>query len=212
MNSPNHQAYDIRNTLLRAETKHLLHKNAPHTGNRYVVVLYNKDLNYTGESLCTRSCGIRDAPMVQTAFLPTADNETVEALRTSLLKELEKTKFAQDRCTQNKPHKKYGTNYGYFLSFGITATRKARGDRATRKAHNMNNTKHTELYAKFFAYINTLHPGIFGEDGIYHGCIIAKNSMCEWHRDETNIGHATLTALGNYTGGELLLEDMHNTH
>ena len=205
--SPPHKAYDIRNTLLRAETKYLLHKNAVHTGDRYCIVMYNKNLNYSNSSECTRSCEIQKQPMVETSFLPTVENEKVILLRKSLLDVLEKTRFPQDRGTKDKPHSKYGDNYGYFVSFGITTTRKARNDRTTRKSYNVNNLKYPVLYNLFCEYINALHPHIFGEDGVYHACIIAKNSMCMWHRDKTNIGHATLSGLGSYTGGELLLED-----
>jgi len=76
----------------------------------------------------------------------------------------------------------------------------------TRASWNPNNIKDNKLYYAFVAYINELSPNIFGEKGMYSSCIIAKNSMCQWHTDKYNIGHATLTALGDYTGGELLME------
>jgi hypothetical protein len=109
-------------------------------------------------------------------------------------------------------HSKYGTNTAHFISLGITASRKSRKARAehgllTRKSTNMNNIKYPKLYYTFHQYINELHPKIFSEDGMYHACIIAKNSQCEWHVDKHNIGHASLTCVGDYTGGQLMVEE-----
>jgi len=54
-----------------------------------------------------------------------------------------------------------------------------------------------------------LHPNLFGTTSShqFQSCIVAKNSQCEWHTDKYNIGHACFTALGDYTGGELLVEE-----
>ena len=54
-------AYGIRHRVVRADTASWLHKNAPHTGARYVIVLYNKDLNYKGSTECARSVAVRGA-------------------------------------------------------------------------------------------------------------------------------------------------------
>ncbi len=202
-----YSAYDIHNCVIQAETSVLKHKNAPHLGDRYCIVLYNKNLNYVGSQACTRSNNILNSPKVATHFLPVQDNDTVHTNRLNFVHQLKKTRFLQDRGTVGKPHSKYGDNYGYFISFGITATRKRRADRVTRKADNANNAKYSLLYQLFQQYINTLHPNIFGENGMYHACIIAKNSMCEWHTDTHNIGHAALTCVGDYVDGAFLIED-----
>ena len=58
-----HRAYDIRHRLLQADTARLRHRNAPHRrGDRYAIVLFNKDLSYKGTRECARSCAIREAP------------------------------------------------------------------------------------------------------------------------------------------------------
>ena len=58
-------------------------------------------------------------------------------------------------------------------------------------------------------YINALAPvnNFFGMeyDSLYHVCIIAKNSQCVWHK---NLGGAVLTTLRDFTGGELLVENI----
>ena len=68
------------------------------------------------------------------------------------------------------------------------------------------------LYKAVRDYINALAPvdNFFGmeHDSLYHACIIAKNSQCVWHVDKNNLGGAVLTTLGDFTGGELLIESI----
>ena len=211
-----HHSYDIRHKIVQAETSTLYHKNAPHIGDRYCIVLYNKNLSYKnyGDD-CKRSKSIREQEPRHTHYLPVFDTLSIQSYRSELLDVLKATKFPKDRCTVHKDtagHSKYGTNIAHFISLGITASRKSRKERAeqgllTRKSVNMNNIKYPKLYYAFSQYINELHPNIFGENAMYHACIIAKNSQCEWHVDKYNIGHASLTCVGDYTGGELMVEE-----
>lgn len=210
-----HRSFDIKHKIIQAETSTLLHKNAPHTGDRYCIVLYNKNLNYVNGDECKRSATIKKQEPITTHYLPVFDTLPVREYRKELLHVLSTTKFPEDRCSLSKGkagHSKYGTNDAHFISLGITASRKNRETRAeqgllTRKSTNMNNIKYPKLYYAFHQYINELHPNLFGEDAMYHACIIAKNSQCEWHTDKYNIGHAALTCVGDYEGGELLVED-----
>jgi len=207
-------SYDIKNKLLQAETSVLRHKNDTHSGDRYCIVLYNKNMNYKNSTCCTRSIAIQDHPYINTNYMKVSDNKSVDTLRGELLDILDNTTFHKDRCTvsdSNAGHSKYGKNTGQFLSFGMTASRKSRETRAdmglyTRQSENMNNSKYSKLYTIFCEYINGLHPNIFGSESIYSSCIIAKNSQCQWHIDKFNIGTACLSCVGNYTGGNLLLE------
>lgn len=202
--------YDIRHQLLQADTSALLHRGLPWEGKRYCVVLFNKDLNYAGESLCERSNRLKERATVDTGFLLTNAGAVVSECRSQLLAQLEKVSFPKDRCTLGKhgprPHSKYGTNKAQFISFGITATRKKREGRATRQASNMNNSKYPQLYAAFCQYMDALAPGMFGPTAQYHACIISKDSQCELHTDQHNIGPATLTTLGDFTGGQFQIE------
>ncbi len=211
-----HRSFDIKHKIIQAETSTLLHKNAPHKGDRYCIVLYNKNLNYVnGGDECKRSITIQKQEPITTHYLPVFDTLPVQEYRTELLHILSTTKFPKDRCSalsKSITHSKYGTNSAQFISLGITASRKSRETRAkegfiTRKSINMNNIKYPKLYYAFHQYINELHPNLFGENAMYHACIIAKNSQCEWHTDKYNIGHAALTCVGDYEGGELLIED-----
>ena len=210
-----HRTFDIRNKIIQAETSTLLHKNAPHKGDRYCIVLYNKNLSYVSGDECKRSTTIKKQEPITTHYLPVFDTLPVREYRKELLHVLSSTKFPKDRCSalsKTVTHSKYGNNDAHFISLGITASRKNREERAeqgllTRKSTNMNNFKYPKLYYAFHQYINELHPNLFGEDAMYHACIIAKNSQCEWHTDKYNIGHAALTCVGDYEGGELLVEE-----
>ena len=86
----------------------------------------------------------------------------------------------------------------------VRAAREARG-LVTRATVNANNRTYAALYQALRAYLDALAPGLFGPTGTYHACIVSKNSQCVWHCDKSNIGHAALTALGEFEGGELLI-------
>ena len=212
----NVKSYNIHNKIIQSETSVRYHKNAPHTGDRYCIVLYNKNLSYANATeRCKRSEMIKQQKPIDTHYLPVFDTPIVNEYRLELLDVLKKTNFPADRCSAQSitpAHSKYGNNVGQFVSLGITASRKSQMERAekgvfTRKSINTNNMKFPKLYYVFNRYINELHPNLFGENAMYHACIIAKNSKCEWHTDKHNIGHAALTCVGEYTGGELLIDE-----
>jgi hypothetical protein len=107
-------------------------------------------------------------------------------------------------------HPKY-SNEAHLLSFGISQSRKSRRVREvqgllTRETQNAHNHKQSQLSAALCAYPDAMAPGTFGPAAVYHACIVSKNSQCRWHLDKSNIGHAALTALGDFKeGGELLI-------
>ena len=210
-----YRTYDIRHRLLQADTKRLLHRNAPHRdGDRYVIVLFNKDLNYKGTSVCARSTAIRAVPpMDEPRYVQTREGDDVARTRAALMDVLRRTRLPADRCgDQAVNHPKYGDQTAHLLSFGVSQSRKSRTARAaqgvyTRETENAHHRDYTALYRTLCAYLDVLAPGVFGQTAIYHACIISKNSQCVWHTDKSNIGHAALTALGAFKGGELLVED-----
>ena len=81
-----YDSYDIHNRLLQADTTNLLHKNAPHVGDRCVIVLFNKDLCYKGTDVCQRSTAIRNAePLAHRQYITTHESEEVKRARHALL-------------------------------------------------------------------------------------------------------------------------------
>ena len=208
-----HRTYDIRHRLLQADTTRLSHRNAPHRGgDRYAIVLFNKDLNYKGTDRCARSTAIREVPPLgEPVYIQTRESEEVVRAREALLDVLGRTRLPADRCGDLAVnHPKYSCQ-AYLLSFGVSQSRKSRRVREmqgllTRETENAHNHKYTELYAALCAYMDALAPDTFGPASTYHACIVSKNSQCRWHLDKSNIGHAALTALGDFEeGGELLI-------
>ncbi len=206
-------AYGIRHRVVRADTASWLHKNAPHTGTRYVIVLYNKDLNYKGSTECARSVAVRGAAALERPeYLKTREGEDVARARDNLLTVLERSTLPLDRCGNGAAlHEKYASNPARLLSFGVSASRQSRAKRAargllTRATPNLNNVRYPAVYRALCAYLDALAPGLFAPDGEYHACIVAKDAQCVWHRDKRNIGHAALTALGMFEGGVLLIQ------
>ena len=45
-----HNSFDIKHKMLRFDSQRVKHKNAPHTGDRFVIVCFNTDLNYKTET------------------------------------------------------------------------------------------------------------------------------------------------------------------
>ena len=121
--------YSIRHRLVQADTKRLLHRNAPHRdGDRYVIVLFNKDLNYKGTGRCARSTAIRTAPPLdEPQYASTFEGDAVERARAALMGVLRRTRLPADRCgDQAVNHPKYDASTAHLVSFGNSQSRKSR--------------------------------------------------------------------------------------
>ena len=115
-----YRTYDIRHRLLQADTKRLLHRNAPHRdGDRYVIVLFNKDLKYKGTSVCARSTAIREAAsMDEPQHVQTREGGDVARARAALIDMQQRTQLLVDCCgDQAANHPKYGDHTAHVLSF-----------------------------------------------------------------------------------------------
>ena len=215
--------YDIHEKPLVFESTGIYHKNAPHKGTRYSIVLYNKDFRWAD----TKSPRVhRTEPFAENKY-DLAQSGDAYYLQTGtadvlpLLAELDKTTFRPDRCSgPANPHSKYvDAENSTFLSFGLTLCRKSREQQALRgipdrRGVNKHNTQHLHLFTALCDYLNTLHPRLFGLDNtyMYSSLIVAKNAMCRFHLDSTNRGSACILGIGGYTGGDLLLNiGMSNT-
>lgn len=217
-----YKSYNIKNKFLLFESSQLLHKNAPWQGDRYAIVFFNKDLSYVNSRLskkCQRSLRLLKKKRKQpiTWLVPKgsrATPATIHQKRKHLVRLLDQTKFIEDRTSGDKPSSKYGDNRGEFFSFGVTKTRKNRKHREaqglyTRKHINQNNTKYADIYNALCDYVNSILPNFFGTKDTckFHMCIVAKNSQCEWHHDAGNVGPAVITAVGDFKGGALWVEN-----
>lgn len=209
--------YDIHEKPLIFESTHLYHKNAPtHKGTRYAIVLYNKDFRWAD----TKSPRVhRTEPfaenkhdLAQAGDAYYLQSGTADVL--PLLEALDATTFRPDRCSgPAKPHTKYvDAEKSTFLSFGLTLCRKSKEQQAMRgipdrRGVNRHNTQHLHLFNQLCQYLNTLHPRLFGLDSsyFYTSLIVAKDALCRFHLDSLNKGNACILGVGDYTGGELLL-------
>lgn len=208
--------YDIHNNPLIFESTHLYHKNAPHKGTRYCIVLYNKDFRWAD----TKSPRVHRTELFaetkhdleQAGDAYYLQSGTADVL--PLLEALDATTFRPDRCSgPAKPHTKYvDAENSTFLSFGLTLCRKSKEQQAMRgipdrRGVNRHNTQHLHLFTQLCQYLNTLHPRLFGLDNtyFYSSLIVAKDALCRFHLDSLNKGNACILGVGDYTGGELLL-------
>ena len=221
-------AHDLRQVMLLFDSWRLRHMNSPHTsGDRYAIVLYNKDMDYKGTDHDPKSTALKRAKYkcspAQTMYATTCSSSEVVEAREALEALLRRTSFPQDQTSggstrtpeEGTGNIKYGTNAARLLSFGATASRGSRAARAdagkfTRREQNLNNTnRHAPLYEATKRYLRLFDENLYGEwpRCRFDAFIIAKNSQCVWHHDYTNLGPAAITALGDYKdGGELLVE------
>lgn len=218
-----HNSFDIKHKMLRFDSQRVKHKNAPHTGDRFVIVCFNTDLNYKTETeewwkdrgdqrslrLKQEYCDRKEE------YLPLRNADAEREVLLHLLKQSRYKTLLKDNSTEGS-NSKYDENGGRFMSFGVTASRELQQERMARGVFskfekNKNNQIYAVLYKAVREYLNALAPvdNFFGvsENAMYHSCIIAKNSQCVWHTDRLNLGGAVLTTVGDFTGGELLLAE-----
>jgi len=79
---------------------------------------------------------------------------------------------------------------------------------ADRHSINQNNTLHPVLFDMLCTYLNTVHPNLFGltDQFAFTSLIVARNAQCRFHLDADNRGPACIVGVGNYRGGDLLLD------
>lgn len=215
--------YDIHHKPLVFESTNLYHRNLIHSGTRYAIVLYNKDYTWASDR---SPCAPRTKPFGMTkerlsiagdAFhlqTPLSVKKLWE-LEPFLLEALEATTFRPDRCgTAARPHRKYiDAQQSRFLSFGLAMSRKSREYQAgrgidDRHSVNRNNTLHPILFNRLCTYLNTVHPNLFGltDEFAFTSLIVARDAMCRFHLDESNRGPACIVGVGDYRGGDLLID------
>jgi hypothetical protein len=222
MDTP-YRAFDIKHKMLRFDSQRIRHKNAPHTGDRFVIVCFNTDLNYKYKSdEWVKDRGDQRSLRLKREYCDREEeyltSRNADTEREVLLKLLAQSKYKlllKDNSTDGG-NSKYDDNGGRFMSFGATASRELQQEREARGIFskfekNKNNQIYAALYKAVREYLNALAPddNFFGlnERSLYQSCVIAKNSQCVWRVDKKSLGGAVLTTLGDFTGGELLLAD-----
>jgi hypothetical protein len=215
--------YDIHHKPLVFESTNLYHRNMVHAGTRYAIVLYNKDYSWASDR---SPRGPRTEPFPTTkkelsvsgdayALDTPTSVKTLWTFEPSLLEVLDATTFRPDRCRfGGKPHAKYvDSERSRFLSFGLALSRKSRKDQlkrgiTDRHSINSNNTLHPVLFDMLCTYLNTVHPNLFGltDQFAFTSLIVARNAQCRFHLDADNRGPACIVGVGDYRGGNLLID------
>lgn len=85
-------------------------------------------------------------------------------------------------------------------NFGIVKIRNETGDK--RYIESKNNTRHPELYEKLKELIKIIDP-----DFEYNTITLNKNVLCKPHLDANNKSPSIIIALGDFSGGELNVEN-----
>jgi len=216
--------YDIHHKPLVFESTNLFHRNMVHAGTRYAVVLYNKDYTWASDRTSPRANRTKPFPITKEELSVSGDAFALESpvsvktlwtLEPSLLEVLDTTTFRPDRCRfGGKPHAKYvDSERSRFLSFGLALSRKSRKDQMSRgivdrHSINQNNTLHPVLFDMLCTYLNTVHPNLFGltDQFAFTSLIVARNAQCRFHLDADNRGPACIVGVGDYRGGNLLID------
>lgn len=208
-------SYNIRHRFLQASTQHHYHKNAEWEGNRYTIVLFNLNTCYANH-IDERTRQLTEQPPHSPRYLDVHTGTEVERTRAHLLAVCEGTRFPMDRCSvrggKATSHSKYGDTVGYVIPLGEVKSRESRKDReerglVDRSEFGRKNLHYMDVYDAFCAYMDAVCVGLFGMHGQYRSAIISKNSACTWHLDESNVGDAVLSCIGEFRRGELLVED-----
>ncbi len=215
--------YDIHHKPVVFDSTNLYHRNLVHTGRRYAIVLYNKDYRWVSDrsprAPRTKPFGVTKERLsiAGDAFHleSPASVKKLWCLEPFLLEALEATTFRPDRCgTAARPHRKYiDAQQSRFLSFGLAVSRKSREYQAgrgidDRHSVNRNNTLHPILFDRLCMYLNSVHPNLFGltDEYAFTSLIVARDAMCRFHLDESNRGPACIVGVGDYRGGDLLID------
>lgn len=189
--------FDLNGRFVRFDGKRLLHRNDAHEGDRYVIVLYNPDFSYHDTFMRLahdRTETIRHKPIPP----PHVVAESTE--QAPLLAALQAERRWVSRSS--RAHLKYGANDSHTLTFGLRRSRRAfdGGDKAEPCTAN-------KTHATLLAALGTYLRGALGDVADeYAAWFVARNSACQWHLDSNNVGDSIITTVGNYTGGELLIQ------
>jgi len=180
----------------------LMHMNAPHTGERYAIVLFNPDFSYHDGYLRhahERTEVLRHADIAPPHVIARVTTDHQRHLQQELVQKLKHTQKWVSRV--GRSHAKYGNRASHTLTFGHVRSRSAFNKKDKIQECSANRT-HSQLYLALKQY---MHACIGDGADEYATVFVAKNSMCDWHTDKSNVGPSISTAVGSYDGGELCI-------
>ena len=189
-----------------------LHKNDAWAGDRYVVVLYNPDFSFHNlngfthidfETEALRQRGVSEPSDVKQ--LAISKSPDVAARRSELERVLSETTYCERRDSKPCTHSKYA-GASRTLVFGSIRSRKSYQNVSKRMPSKANDS-HREAKESVERYLAALLPDT--DLARYESVFIGKNSDCNWHYDVYNVGQTIITAVGDYSGGDFLVDPSH---
>ena len=194
------ESYSVQTNAVEFDGSRWKHMNTEWDGTRYVVVYFSID--FSGHDRWTglngpdhRTEEARAAPLLTRPVctpIDTASTECVE-LRQQLLDHIYQVEFL------NRPQLKYENQKSEIILFGECTQPYHAKHRHPCKGNELYPALHS-LLKKYVDYIMQRPVS-----HTYSTILLAKNSKCNWHLDKQNVGSSIITALGPYTGGELLV-------
>lgn len=214
--------HDINGAAVMFDGLRTLHKNDAWTGDRYVIVLYSPDFSFHNSNGFThideRTETIRRAVPVPSTVEQVAVSKSpdVAARRNELERVLSETTYCERRDNKPCTHSKYA-GASHTLVFGNIRSRKGYQNSvanagplvvqpmsAAKRMPSKANDSHREVKERVERYLATLLPDT--DLARYESIFIGKNSDCNWHYDVYNVGQTIITAVGDYAGGDFLVD------
>ena len=207
-------AHNLQDSVVVFEGTRNYHRTAAWAGgDRYVVVLLNYCFalhdRYQGVySVDARSLDLRAA---QPPHAPPEQiridrgDDRYGQLRRAMADEINRATFVRKTGQAKYP------NGGDILLFGEAVRPYTRKERTITKPTRQYPVLHS-LIKQYIDHLTadwTEARGLPPASESYSTILLAKNSLCGWHRDKHNIGRSMITAFGDpgaeYEGGELLI-------
>ena len=197
------QPFDVNGAAVEFDGRRLMHKNAPFVGDRYCLVFFNPDFSYHDTHMThahAKTEKLRAMHIAHPHEIARVNTDEQRKTRAILLTELGRTSFV---CRpKGRGHGKY-PNQSRTLVFGKTRSRGEFDGISSKMQEAPANKRHARVLAAIYGYMAAL-IGQRVED--YAGVFVSYNSPCDWHYDKSNVGPSIITCIGDYTGGELLVD------
>ena len=196
------QSWNLHEVAVQFDGRRTPHKTAKFSGDRYCIVLYNPDLSYHNKGFThihERTEQLRPPTNEAPKEVGRVVTDSQKSARRELSRQLHNAKWVTYQGA--KSHSKYAGAPSTTLCFG-TARRLGPYKNKCKGKPAVANKTHKPLYRALRLYLRAL-LGATVDD--YAGVFVARNSVCDWHYDATNVGPSIITCVGEYEGGDLLI-------
>ena len=213
--------FNLKESVVIFNGSDLYHTNANWTNDRYVIILFNPDFSFHDAqrklfSLDPRTEELRfqcvDAPSVMKKVKRTAERsrQVDEILRLAAAAQFMNTKQSKYENLPQMLHFGYGVARNHLMRTahantyaGVSPGGLEQGNLKNKRMLSKATTQFPDLHGALRRYMDSLVGSEVTAE--FASMLFAKNSKCNWHRDRRNVGATLITAIGDYVGGELLI-------